>query len=243
MSRIKVVFFDLGSTLVYSKHPWPPIYAQADQALLGSLERAGITLDPTSLSTEPGSFIESYYRNRSADNIEKTMYGYLGENLSRNGYNAVQESIKREALRAMYAVTQQNWYLEEDAIPTLQSLLSSGYRLGVISNTSDDRNVHEIITRCGLDPFFEIVVTSAAQGIRKPDERIFQYALDQLGVLPPAAVMVGDLPGVDVLGAKNIGIFSIWISRRSAVTLPDPVVPDAIVKNLGEIPSIITSLT
>ena len=32
--KFSTVFFDLGSTLVYSKDPWPPIYRKAHQALL-----------------------------------------------------------------------------------------------------------------------------------------------------------------------------------------------------------------
>ena len=54
MNKIKAVFFDLGSTLVYSKDPWPPFYERADRALAGQLHASGIEIDPTVFFTELG---------------------------------------------------------------------------------------------------------------------------------------------------------------------------------------------
>ena len=114
----------------------------------------------------------------------------------------------------MYSITQQNWYLEADAIPTLKTLREQGYRLGMISNTSDDKNVQQLVDRWELRPFFETIITSAGCGIRKPDERIFRLALDHFGVPPEQVAMVGDLLEADILGANQMGIYSIWITRR-----------------------------
>ncbi len=152
--------------------------------------------------------------------------------------------VLRSALKAMYAVTQQNWYLEEDALSTLESLKAIGYHLGLISNTSDDKNVQVIVDHWGIRPFFEIIITSAALGIRKPDPRIFQVALDHFDVPPQAAVMVGDMLNADVLGANQIGIYSIWITRR--VKLPGEgelaIQPQAVVTTLDQIPELLMDI-
>ncbi len=144
----------------------------------------------------------------------------------------------------MYAVTQQNWFLEEDAISTLETLKSRGYRLGLISNTSDDKNVQGIVDRWGLRPFFETIITSAALGIRKPDVRIFQVALDRFQVPPEAAAMVGDMLNADVLGANQSGIYSIWITRQ--VQLPEEgelaIQPQAVVSALHQIPDLLAEI-
>lgn len=244
MSKIKVVFFDLGSTLVFSKDPWPPFYERADRALVEVLNRAGIEVDPASFYIEFGGFIRSYYEKRIEDNLEQTTFTVLRAVLSRKNFRSVPDPVLRAALDAMYGVTQQNWYLEEDAISTLEILKSRGYRLGLISNTSDDNNVQGIINRWGVRSFFETIITSAALGIRKPDAHIFRVALDRLRVQPEAAVMVGDTLEADVLGANQSGIYSIWITRRGQ----DPeegvlaIQPQAVVTALHQIPDLIAEV-
>jgi HAD superfamily hydrolase (TIGR01662 family) len=242
--RFSTIFFDLGSTLVYSRDPWPPIYEQADQALVDVLCHAGFECDLAAFSSEFGGFLRTYYDTRTTDNLEHTTFAALRDILNGKGYQHLPDSVLCAALEAMYAITQRNWYLEEDAIPALETLRARGYRLGIISNTSDDRNVQGIVDRWGLRPFFETVVTSAALGIRKPDGRIFQVALDQMQVLPEAAVMVGDTLDADVLGANQCGIYSIWITRRTQV-LQDgelTIQPQAVVSALSQIPNLIAEI-
>jgi HAD superfamily hydrolase (TIGR01662 family) len=241
MSRITTVFFDLGSTLVYSKDPWPAFYELADRALAGALASAGVGIDLDSFYSEFGGFIRAYYENRMADNIERTTFTALRDILNRKGFRNVADPILRLALDAMYAVTQQNWYAEDDAVPTLQALQGQGYRLGLISNTSDDKNVQGIVDRWGFRPYFEYIVTSAGCGIRKPDERIFNLALNHFQASPEAAAMVGDTPDADILGANRLGIYSIWVTRRATCTDPEPAHPDAVVETLNGIPLILAS--
>jgi hypothetical protein len=125
--KITTIFFDLGSTLVYSKNPWPPIYARADRALVEVLGHSGIKIDSTSFYAEFGGFIQSYYIKPVKDNIEPTAFTTLRDILVSKGYQSVPDSILSAALDAMYAITQQNWYREEDAISTLEYLKSLGY--------------------------------------------------------------------------------------------------------------------
>jgi putative hydrolase of the HAD superfamily len=116
--------------------------------------------------------------------------------------------------------------------------------LGLISNTSDDKNVQGIVDRWGLRPFFETIVTSAALGIRKPDVRIFQVALDRFRIPPEATAMVGDMLNADVLGANRSGIYSIWITRR--IQLPEEgelsIQPQAVVTALQHIPDLLAEI-
>jgi len=242
--KITTVFFDLGSTLVYSKDPWPPIYEQADRAMVGVLRRAGISINQASFLTEFGGFIQSYYQKQYEDNIEPTSLAALRNLLIQKGFPDVQDVVLLEAMEAMYAVTQKNWYQEEDAIETLEILKSRGYRMGIISNTSDDQNVQGIVNQSGLRPYFEYILTSAALGIRKPDMRIFQAALDHFQVPPVAAAMVGDLLQTDMLGANQMGIYSIWITRRARVPGEGElgIQPQAVVTALNQIPPLLVDV-
>ena len=241
---LKVILFDLGSTLIYSKDPWPPIYEQADQALMQALQQAGIPLEIKRFSSEFETFLDSYYARRGTSTIEKTTFSALQELLEQKGFQDIPDSLVRAALDAMYSITQQNWHLETDTIPTINNLLEQGYRLGMISNTSDDRNVQQLVDRWELRPFFETIITSAGCGIRKPDERIFRLALNHFGIQPEQAAMVGDLLEADILGANQTGIYSIWITRRTQ--MPDEgeltIQPQAVIDTLDQIPGLLADL-
>ncbi len=256
---LTTVLFDLGSTLIYSKNPWPPIFERADRALVEVLQRGGFVMNSASFYADFNTFLDTYYAQRGTGTVEITTSTSLAELLARKGFRNVSGAVIREALDAMYAVTQQNWVLEDDAIPTLEILREHGCRLGMISNTSDDKNVQQLLDRWGLRSYFEFIVTSAGCGVRKPDERIFRLALDHFGVRPEAAAMIGDTLEADILGANRIGMYSIWITRR--VTGPDPapslrrerssdrskqsyppIQPDATVSKLSEIPSLLASV-
>ncbi len=242
--QISTIFFDLGSTLVYSKDPWPPLFRIADRELFQVLQNAGIPIDGRQFYAEFGGFLDAYYVKRGTGTIEETTFHALKELLKNKGFPNVADKVVRAALDAMYAVTRQNWYLEEDALSTLETLKSRGYRLGLISNTSDDTTVQQLIDRDGLRPFFETIVTSAALGIRKPDRRIFQAALDRLQVRPAAAAMVGDTLEADVLGANQVGLYSIWITRRAQVPEDGELTiqPQAIVTALSQIPDLLAEV-
>ena len=52
----------------------------------------------------------------------------------------------------------------------------------------------------------ECVIDSGEVGVVKPDPRIFTIALDALGIRPDQAWYVGDMPAIDVTGARAAGI-------------------------------------
>jgi HAD superfamily hydrolase (TIGR01662 family) len=128
----------------------------------------------------------------------------------------------------------------------LGALRKAGYRLGMISNASDDADVQALIDKAGVRPYFEVILTSAAVGIRKPNPRIFHMALERLGTSPGKTAMVGDTLGADILGANNAGMFSIWITRRADVpdnrAHLDTIRPDAVIDTLSDLPRLLESL-
>jgi HAD superfamily hydrolase (TIGR01662 family) len=243
-TAIRVILFDLGSTLIYSKDPLLPIFRQADLVLVETLQKSGIQVEMEAFSGEFETFLDSYYAGRGADFLEKTTFSLLCDLLEQHGFKDVPASIIRVALDAMYSVTRENWYLEADAIPTLNKLLEEGYRLGMVSNTGDDRNVQQLIDRWSLRPFFDIIITSAGCGFRKPDQRIFQLALDFFRVPPAQVAMLGDTLEADILGANLAGFYSIWITRR--VQLPEEgeltIQPQAVITALDQLPGLLVEV-
>ncbi len=239
---IKYIFFDLGSTLIYSKDPWGPFFQAANLMLAEVLHRAGISSSGNTIQEEFGNFLETFYAGYSpSDTNERTMFSVLRAMLEEKGYRAIPDSVVRNALEKLYSIVNRNWYPEEDALPTLAQLRESGHRLGLISNTADDAHVQRLVDGFGFRSLLDYVVTSSAFGIRKPDRRIFQAALDHFGARSEQAAMVGDLPEADILGANEMGMFSIWITRRAGGLKP-AIIPRATVGALAEIPPLLQSV-
>jgi HAD superfamily hydrolase (TIGR01549 family) len=104
----------------------------------------------------------------------------------------------------------ENFELFEDALPVLEELRAAQLRLGLVSNGI--RDLREFVVHHRLD--VDAVVGSRAHGFVKPHPTIFQAALEQLGVEPAEAVMVGDSLEEDVEGARALGLRAILIDRE-----------------------------
>jgi HAD superfamily hydrolase (TIGR01662 family) len=143
----------------------------------------------------------------------------------------------------MYATSQAHWKVEKDTIPTLQNLSDRGYSLGLISNAADDDDVQTLVDNAGIRSFFDVILSSAAQGIRKPSPNIFQTALSHLEVQPSQTAMVGDNLLADILGAQKLGILSIWITRRAETaanhSAQGRIKPDVKIGTLSELPAVL----
>lgn len=243
--RFDVVLFDLGDTLIYFNGDWSQVFAEARQAMLQSLQSNGLELGQEFLDDFYARMLE-YYRQRETEFIEYTTHYVLRSTLDDWGYAGLPDEILRQALQGFHAITQASWLLEQDAIPTLQALRAMGYRLAMISNAADDANTQVLVDKLGARPYLEFILSSAAQGVRKPNPVIFFAALQRLGVPAHRAVMVGDTLGADILGARNAGIFSIWITRRADKPAnrdhADTVHPDAQVSTLSELPPLMRRL-
>jgi putative hydrolase of the HAD superfamily len=176
--------------------------------------------------------------------METTYSFVLRDVLKDKGYGNVPEWILRNALDQLFAITQTNWTIEDDTLPTLQKLEDSGYRMGLISNAGDDQDVQQLARQFGIAQYFDFILTSAACSYRKPHRRIFELALSNWYFLPSEAVMVGDNLEADVRGAKSVGLFAVWISRRAGIR-PDeqlPIQPDASISSLAELPAFLDRL-
>jgi HAD superfamily hydrolase (TIGR01662 family) len=241
---LRAVIFDLGGTLMYERESWHVITPQGDDALAKYLIEQGMEIN---LSTFPMEFrrrLNQYFARREKDLLETTYTYVLLDLLKDKGYTNVPDEIIRQALDSLFAITQNNWILEDDAIPTLKKLEADGYRLGLISNAGDDKDVQQLVQRFEIASYFDFIVTSAAYSYRKPHRRIFELAIANWYFLPSESVMVGDNLDADIGGAKNAGLYAVWISRRAGSSSEDQprVQPDASIATLAELPALLDRL-
>ena len=65
----------------------------------------------------------------------------------------------------------------------------------------------------GIRRYFDVIVSSAEEGVAKPDPRIFNIALTRAGCAPEQAVMIGDRIDNDIVPAKQMGMKTVWIKQ------------------------------
>jgi putative hydrolase of the HAD superfamily len=109
--------------------------------------------------------------------------------------------------------------LWEELMPgTIAALeqLAPRYRLGVVSNANG--TVRALMTRLGLDRFFDVVVDSHEEGVQKPDPRLFRIGVERMGAAPESTVYVGDIFAIDVLGARAAGLSAVLIDPHGLHT-------------------------
>ena len=95
----------------------------------------------------------------------------------------------------------------------------------LVSNSAIPECVWKLSDKFGLKDFFDVILVSGEINKRKPSPEIFEKTLNALGVDASKAVFVGDTLGLDVKGAKNVGIEAILIERRPLERILD-IKPD-----------------
>jgi putative hydrolase of the HAD superfamily len=66
-----------------------------------------------------------------------------------------------------------------------------------------------------LRPYFDAYVESAAEGVRKPDPRIYRIACERLGVEPADVVFLDDI-GANLKAARTLGMATIRVHEPEA---------------------------
>ena len=100
-----------------------------------------------------------------------------------------------------------NWGIYPE-MRELLGVLRGSYRLAILSNTSRRNFTQYIEETRMLQGFFEVIVSSAEEGVPKPEPVFYQVVLDRLGIEPDQALFIDDLPR-NTLAAEALGIPSI----------------------------------
>jgi putative hydrolase of the HAD superfamily len=247
---IKGVIFDLGDTLMYLDGEWEEVHAQNMANLLAFLQAEGLEL-------ATAAFHQAFHRQRQkaqgiarATRVEYPVQRSLRETLAEFGYPNSDHRLLEEGIGAFLRYEEARWTAFPDAVPTLEALDRAGYRLGLISNASDDGMIQRLTDRLGIEPYLHPALNSAGVGIRKPDPRVFQLVLEEWGLEPAEAMMVGDTPESDILGAQLTGMRAVLalMDKGPQVDSPpagsqfhDRIIPDATIEALAQLPQLLAT--
>jgi putative hydrolase of the HAD superfamily len=135
---------------------------------------------------------------------------------------AIPQSLVREAVRirtqrfrdCLMRIPQEN-------IEALKRMRVAGLRLGLISNC----DALEVGAWPGspLDGCFDAAIFSCEAGCAKPEPAIYAKCLDTLGLPAEECLYVGDGGSDELIGAKNAGLSTVFISGVIAELWPQRV--------------------
>ncbi len=92
--------------------------------------------------------------------------------------------------------------------------LKGSYKLHIITNGFSEIQEKKM-RNANIRHYFNVVVNSEMAGVKKPNPKIFQLALEKAGVPPQNALMIGDNLEADILGAQKVGLNAIHLNSNS----------------------------
>ncbi|MFD1848720.1 HAD family hydrolase [Oceanobacillus bengalensis] len=146
----------------------------------------------------------------------------------------INDSVFGEELAETFPTERKkNPILYEDSLKVLDAL-KGDYKLLLLTNGSPELQTIKLEITPELRPYFHEIVISGDYGRGKPDQGIFEHALELLSVNREEVLMVGDNLNTDILGANRTGIKSVWVNREGVPSAGD-IVPTYEVAELWEV--------
>src|SRR5262245_39237011 len=140
--------------------------------------------------------------------------------------HTVDPNISEELIQKATRVRIQRFKESLDGIPlenlaTLRTLRAAGFRLGLISNA----DVMEVAPwpTCPLSGLFDVELFSCQVGLVKPEQAIYDRCALALGVSPRECLFVGDGGSNELIGAKEAGMSTAFVSGVMASLWPGRV--------------------
>jgi HAD superfamily hydrolase (TIGR01549 family) len=243
MADVKAIVFDFIGTLCelvsYSLE-------EAEDKMFTSLVRNGYNLEHESFFKAYDEAHQKYREIRYEQLVEVANTVWISEALNSLGHTTSpeDEGIKT-AVTAFFEDYLTALKLRPSARSTLKKLCQE-YKLGLISNYTHSPLIYAALRKLQIDKFFDVVVVSEAVGWRKPSPRIFQEVLRRLRLRADEVVFVGDTPLEDILGARRMGMHTVFIPSqfKGLADLENASLqPDYVIENLSDVPEILNRLT
>ncbi len=247
---IDTILFDMGGT-IEDIHFDRALRLEALPLILSVLEAEGLVL-PGSQESILETILErnAEYKAWSERELVESSASSIWNDWNLRDYSLPADRVASvaERLACLWETRFFDRRMRPDAVDTLEALRDRGYRLGIISNTSSRTQVYKTLEAYGIARFFECVVLSSVEGIRKPHPGIFEAALRAMNSRAERTAYVGDTLSRDVIGSKLAG-FALAFQIRSFLTAPSDAAipsgsarPDHLVSSLKETVGILDSI-
>ncbi|TMU87506.1 HAD family hydrolase [Bacillus sp. BHET2] len=220
------------------------------------IKAAIFDLDGTLLNRDASvqQFITNQYErlHKWLNHIPETSYIQRFIELDQRGY-VWKDKVYKQLIEE-FKITELTWeemlddYLREfrnSCVPfphlhqMLDELKSANIKLGMITNGFGRFQMDNIIA-LEIKAYFDEILISEWEGIKKPDPELFQRALERLNLESSECIFIGDHPQYDVSGAQQVGMKGAW-KRDPLWSHADHA--DTVIDELMELPHYIKALS
>jgi putative hydrolase of the HAD superfamily len=199
MAERRVIFFDVGNTLLFPNRAkmLAPIASDRHPTLeqWQALERR--TKVEFDQGMQSGRVDHGFWWR-----FHKYLLQDLGEDIGIR--DALVENTQNSA----------NWDQILSGTRDALNRIGQNFRIGVISNA--DGAIEHVLSRCGIAGCFESITDSGIVGVEKPRPEIFEAALATMRARAHESLYVGDVYSVDYLGARNAGMQAVLFDVAGA---------------------------
>ena len=192
---IKAIIFDLDNTLL----DFVKMKQFAVKAAITAMIEAGLDVDEEKAYKD----IFDLYVDKGWEN-QQVFDDYLNQTVGK-----VSNKILAAGIVSYRRAREATLLVYPNVNKTLIELIKMGIKLSVVSD-APSREAWMRLYYLNLHHVFDPVLTFDDTGVRKPSPKPFEMALDIIQAKPDEVLMIGDWPERDVVGAKQIGMKTIF---------------------------------
>ena len=192
---IKAIIFDLDNTLL----DFVKMKQFAVKAAITAMIEAGLNVDEEKAYKD----IFDLYVSKGWEN-QQVFDDYLNQTVGN-----VSNKILAAGIVSYRRAREATLLVYPNVNKTLIELIKMGIQLSVVSDVPS-REAWMRLYYLNLHHVFDPVLTFDDTGVRKPSPKPFKMALEIMKSTPDEVLMIGDWPERDVVGAKQIGIKTIF---------------------------------
>ena len=205
--NIKHVFFDLDHTLWDFEKNSNLTFEQLFKAYEIELDLEDFLVEYTPINFQ-------YWKLYREEKVSKEdlRYGRLKNTFDKLKYSVTDDLINTLSEEYINMLPSNN-HLFEGTIELLD-YLQPKYELHIITNGFEEvQNLK--LEKSGIEKYFNKIITSESVGVKKPNPRVFRYALDIANANAENSIMIGDNLEADIIGALQCGISSIHFNLEN----------------------------
>ncbi len=237
MRKLRVALFDLDDTLHDDTNSY---MSAATDVALGVSARIGA--EPNEIASRFGSVLRAFWKGLTVEEmrrgVEQMRSRMWHQTLASFG---VEDEELARSLAAQFDERRVRYYrLFPGALALLVKLRRLGVKTGLVSNGFAVTH-REKIGLLGLEPYFDSIFLSDEVSFVKPDPQFFEFVCVQMNEAPAATAMVGDRYDKDLVGAIEIGLFTVLVNTHRKPLPSGSPRPDAVVDTIAAAGDILLS--
>jgi putative hydrolase of the HAD superfamily len=230
VSAVRGVLLDIDDTLVDTRSAFRSAVRQVQRRWLPHLDDSGTGQLLARWQSDPGGHFRAFARGECDFGTQRRrraedLHAFFGGPALDEESFACWERDYEQAFRAA-------WVLCGDAVAFLDGLVAARLPIGAVTNAVGQYQ-RDKLARLGLADRFGVLVGVDELGRGKPDPEVFALACYRLGFPAGECAFVGDELDVDARGARDAGLFGIWLDRHRSGLTPDDV---PVARTLADVP-------